>query len=126
LYFDLTGLPPQPTAIDAFLAQHLRTAKWISNVPEHYVLLRDPKDSKYLNLAIAAAAPYVVTTDLDLLELMKSVSAVGIDFRRRFPTIRAFASMRSTGRSTPRSRASSWCRPLFLRASRRDSRAHRP
>jgi predicted nucleic acid-binding protein len=43
-------------AVDAFLAQHLRLAKWINDVPEHYILSRDPKDSKYLNLAITAGA----------------------------------------------------------------------
>ncbi len=74
-------------AVNAFLAQHLRRAKWIDNVPEHYVLERDPDDSKYLNLAITAGAPYVVTDDLDLLDLMAEDSPVGVDFRRRFPTL---------------------------------------
>ena len=73
--------------VDAFLAQHLRMATWISDVPEHYVLVRDPKDSKYLNLAITANASYVVTDDLDLLELMEPQSPVGQDFRARFPSL---------------------------------------
>jgi len=72
-------------AVDAFLAQHLRIATWISHVPEHYVLARDPDDRKYLNLAITAGAPYVVTDDLDLLDVMNPQSAAGIDFRSRFP-----------------------------------------
>lgn len=76
-----------PRAVDALLAEHLRTAKWLSDVPEHYVLARDPKDSKYLNLAIAAGAPYVVTDDLDLLDLMNPQSAAGIDFRAGFPGV---------------------------------------
>jgi uncharacterized protein len=62
-------------------------ATWINDVPEHYVLARDPCDSIYLNLAITAGAPYVVTTDLDLLELMEPQSAAGIDFRNRFPAM---------------------------------------
>jgi len=74
-------------AVDAFLAQYLRMATWINDVPEHYVLARDPGDSIYLNLAITAGAPYVVTTDLDLLELMKPQSAAGVDFRNRFPAV---------------------------------------
>jgi putative PIN family toxin of toxin-antitoxin system len=74
-------------AVDAFLAHHLTAAKWISDVPEHYVLARDPKDSKYLNLAIAAGAPYVVTDDKDLLDLMAPQSGTGIDFRARFPQV---------------------------------------
>jgi predicted nucleic acid-binding protein len=69
------------------LAQYLHLARWIDNVPEHYVLVRDPKDSKYLNLAVEANAPYLVTTDLDLLDLMDPQSTVGIDFRNRFPAV---------------------------------------
>ena len=80
------GLTKQ--AVDAFLAQHLHMATWISDVPEHYVLARDPDDSKYLNLAITAGASYVVTDDLDLLDLMDPQSAAGSDFRTRFPGIR--------------------------------------
>ena len=74
-------------AVDAFLAQHLRLATWINDVPEHYVLARDPDDSIYLNLAISAGAPYVVTTALDLLDLMDPQSKAGIDFRNQFPAV---------------------------------------
>ena len=74
-------------AVDALLAQHLRMATWINDVPEHYVLVRDPDDSIYLNLAITAGAPFLVTTDLDLLDLMEPQSTAGIDFRNRFPGV---------------------------------------
>jgi len=74
-------------AVDAFLAHYLRNAMWISDVPDRYVLERDPEDSKYVNLAIAAGASHVVTEDLDLLDLMTPQSAAGIDFRARFPGI---------------------------------------
>ena len=74
-------------AVESFLARHLRTARWHDDVPEQFVLKRDPKDSKYLNLAIAATAPYVVTLDHDLLDLAHSDSAEGNDFRNRFPGI---------------------------------------
>jgi predicted nucleic acid-binding protein len=56
-------------------------------VGAHYDLARDPKDSKYLNLAIEARAPYVVTDDKDLLELMDASTAVGLDFQSRFPNV---------------------------------------
>lgn len=81
---------PAPTkqAVDAFLADHLRKAAWISDVPEHYVVARDPDDSKYVNLAITTGAPFVVTSDLDLLDLMAPQSSAGIDLRRRFPGVR--------------------------------------
>lgn len=75
-------------AVDAFLTWHLQMAHWVNNVPEHYVLARDPKDSKYLNLAITAGAAYVVTDDFDLLDLMEVESEAGRDFRARFPNIR--------------------------------------
>lgn len=74
-------------AVDAFLAQLLRLATWINDVPEHYVLARDPDDSMYLNLAITAGARYIVTTDLDLLDLMEPQSPAGVDFRTRFPSV---------------------------------------
>jgi predicted nucleic acid-binding protein len=74
-------------AIDAFLAQHLRIATWINDVPDHYVVARDPDDSKYVNLAITAGASHVVTDDLDLLDLMVPSSVAGIDFRNRFPGV---------------------------------------
>jgi putative PIN family toxin of toxin-antitoxin system len=74
-------------AVDAFLARQLRAAKWVDDVPEHFVLVRDPKDSKYLNLAITAGAPYVVTADRDLLDLAQPSSTEGQDFHARFPGI---------------------------------------
>lgn len=74
-------------AVDAFLAQHLRMAKWLTDVPERYTLTRDPADSKYINLAIAADAEFIVTTDDDLLDLIAPRSAAGLDFRQRFPRI---------------------------------------
>jgi putative PIN family toxin of toxin-antitoxin system len=75
-------------AVDAFLAKYMRAARWVTNVQEHYVLQRDPKDSKYLNLAIEGQLTYVVSDDLDLLDLMESSSTAGQDFRGRFPNIR--------------------------------------
>jgi uncharacterized protein len=79
------GLTAQ--AVDAFLKQHLRNARWLNNVPEHFVLQRDPKDSKYLNLAITAGAVFLVTLDRDLLDLMRPESSEGRDFRNRYPAI---------------------------------------
>lgn len=75
-------------AVDAFLARHLRTAKWVNDVPESYVLAGDPKDSKYINLAIAAHAPFLVASDRDLLDLMAPASTVGQEFRAQFANLR--------------------------------------
>jgi len=56
-------------------------------VPETYELERDPKDSKYINLAIAAKAPYLVTRDKDLLTFMSESEEVARDFRSRYPDL---------------------------------------
>lgn len=74
-------------AVGVFLAEQLKAARWFANVPEQFVLQRDPKDSKYLYLAIAAAAPHVVTLDRDMLDLMQPDSTEGNVFRTRFPGI---------------------------------------
>jgi predicted nucleic acid-binding protein len=74
-------------AVDRFLGHYVGRARWIDKVPEHYVLVRDPKDSKYLNLAIESSSQYLVTTDLDLLDLTEPASAAGQNFRSQFPTV---------------------------------------
>ncbi|HEY2911138.1 MAG TPA: putative toxin-antitoxin system toxin component, PIN family, partial [Gemmataceae bacterium] len=45
-------------------------ATTIEPVPDAFELQRDPEDSKYLNLAIAANAKLIVSRDNDLLDLM--------------------------------------------------------
>jgi predicted nucleic acid-binding protein len=42
---------------------------FIPDIPEYVQFERDPKDAKYINLAIAAKADYLVTRDRDLLDL---------------------------------------------------------
>lgn len=81
-------------AVDAFLAKYLQASHWIDNVQEHFVLSRDPKDSKYLNLTIEADAPYLVTTDLDMLDLMTSDDAEAVEFRQRFPGVHVLTPAR--------------------------------
>jgi putative PIN family toxin of toxin-antitoxin system len=73
--------------VTAFLDTITRDSHFMQNVPEVYVLARDSKDSKYINLAIAAEAPFLVTRDNDLLDLM-SDSPQGTDFQRRFSRLR--------------------------------------
>lgn len=74
-------------AVDFFLTDYLRLAEWFHNVPEVFHLVRDPKDSKYINLAAAANARYLVTTDNDLLDLTRSPTPEGKEFIRRFPNL---------------------------------------
>jgi putative PIN family toxin of toxin-antitoxin system len=74
----------------------LLTSEWVENfvqnveskavvlaeVPRAFTLERDPKDEPYLNLALAAGAQYLVSRDLDLLDLMKDEG-----FRQRCPDL---------------------------------------
>ena len=65
---------------EAFLRDILGRAETLSEVPATYRLERDPKDERYINLAIASGASYLVTWDRDLLDLMNVEG-----FRRQFP-----------------------------------------
>lgn len=59
----------------------------IDPVPDVFVLTRDQKDSKYLNLAIAAGAKLIVSRDNDLLDLMTDTDNDAMTFRKSFPGI---------------------------------------
>jgi len=77
-----------PERVAEFLGQLERIAVLISDVPDMFVLTRDPKDSKYLNLAIAADAKLVVSRDNDLLDLVTGTDADAQTFRTTYPDIR--------------------------------------
>jgi putative PIN family toxin of toxin-antitoxin system len=59
----------------------------IDSVPPVVALTRDPKDEKYLNLAVAAGAAFVVSRDNDLLDLMTGTGADAVAFRTAYPGI---------------------------------------
>ena len=69
-------------AVEAFLRDVLGRAAMLSDVPETFRLKRDPKDERYVNLALASAASYLVTWDRDLLDLMNDEG-----FCRQFPDL---------------------------------------
>jgi uncharacterized protein len=77
-----------PERVAEFLGQLERIAVLIAEVPNEFVLPRDPKDSKYLNLAITAAAKLIVSRDNDLLDLMTGTDADAQTFRTAHPDIR--------------------------------------
>lgn len=75
----------------SFLSTIISRSHFVDDVPDVYVLERDPKDSKYVDLALAAGVEYLVTRDHDLLDLMNEQGAAGKDFRKRFPQLRILA-----------------------------------
>jgi predicted nucleic acid-binding protein len=60
-------------------------------VPSVFNYARDPDDARYVDLAIASRADYLVSRDKDLLDLATSLREVGQDFRKRFPNLRILA-----------------------------------
>jgi len=66
----------------------LLRGKLFRNVPKRFALPRDPDDEPYLNLAIEAAAQFLVTRDRDLLDLMRWETEEGRDFQSRFPELK--------------------------------------
>jgi putative PIN family toxin of toxin-antitoxin system len=73
--------------VAAFLASVERVAVRIDPVPGAVRLARDPKDEKYLNLAVAAGAAIVVSRDNDLLDLMTGTDPDAVKFRTDHPEI---------------------------------------
>lgn len=57
-----------PHDIRDFLAALVREAEWI-DVKTRLSVCRDPKDNKFLDLAVSGSANYLVTGDSDLLVL---------------------------------------------------------
>jgi hypothetical protein len=74
--------------VEALLRRVADKATLCPEVRQHFTYARDPKDEKYLNLAIDVAAEYLVSRDKDLLDLMTDAAEEGQDFRRRFPALR--------------------------------------
>ncbi len=56
----------------------------IKKVPQIFRYSRDPKDEKYINLAVEANAAYIVSRDNDLLDLMTDFTDEAKEFRQRF------------------------------------------
>lgn len=76
-----------PEVVNAFLKDVARFAVVLAETPTAFSLPRDPKDEKYINLAVAADARVIVSRDNDLLALMHPDDPAGIAFRAAHPTI---------------------------------------
>lgn len=70
--------------VDALMNRVREKATVVDVVQQHFIYSRDPKDEKYINLAIEVEANYIVSRDKDLLDLMTGSTAECKDFRRRF------------------------------------------
>ena len=72
--------------VEKFLKRVLKKAVFIKIVPAGFKYSRDPKDEKYINLAIEVEADYVISRDKDLLDLMTDISVKGKEFRQKSRT----------------------------------------
>lgn len=69
--------------VQLFLSRVLKKAVLVKNIPSKFSYSRDPKDEKYINLAIEAEADYIVSRDKDLLDLMSDISVEAKEFRQK-------------------------------------------
>jgi putative PIN family toxin of toxin-antitoxin system len=74
--------------VDVFLRRLKEEAVHIKNVPEEFRYERDPKDERYVNLAIVTNARYLVSKDKDLLDLVDPSVKGSESFRTRYPMLR--------------------------------------
>ncbi len=70
--------------IEAYLTRVARFAKFVTTFPPSFSYSRDPKDEKYINLAIQTEARYLVSRDKDLLDLVTDHTNEAKEFRQRF------------------------------------------
>lgn len=77
-----------PMRVEDFIHRLRAKAQVVSNIQQHFTGLRDPKDEKYLNLAIEAEANYIISRDKDLLDLMTGYTDKCKAFRRKFRTLK--------------------------------------
>lgn len=78
----LAGLTDE--RIEAFFLRLEREAFWLREVAPKFDFRRDPKDAPYVNLAVAAAADFIISRDNDLLDLMSKYDDDSKEFRQRF------------------------------------------
>jgi len=77
--------------VEIFLSRVLSKANLLNKIPKRFQYPRDPKDEKYINLAIEAEANYIVSRDNDLLDLMTGIDAESKEFRQRFRFLKVIA-----------------------------------
>ena len=70
--------------VEGFLLRIAKTSIYLKSFQPHFAYSRDPKDEKYINLAVEAEANYLVSHDKDLLDLMTDYTDEAKEFRQRF------------------------------------------
>ncbi len=63
--------------VTAFIKRVHECSVLVDNVPEVFAFERDPKDAKYIDLALASQSKYLVSRDKDLLDLREHGSPLG-------------------------------------------------
>lgn len=74
--------------VETLIAQVREFAVVVTDVPERFTHPADPKDSAYINLALATNSELVVSRDRHLLTLMDDSTPDGRSFKRQFPDLR--------------------------------------
>lgn len=82
-YIRASNLQITDESVETFLEGVLKKAVFVKTVPPKFKYPRDPKDEKYINLALEVKAGYIVSRDNDLLDLMHDVSMAGKEFRQK-------------------------------------------
>jgi putative PIN family toxin of toxin-antitoxin system len=77
-----------PERVTTLITNVEKVALFAGEFPEVYSHPFDPKDSHYVNLAVATGSELIVSRDRHLLLLMDANRPEGIDFRRRFPNLK--------------------------------------
>lgn len=72
----LFDVPPQRQS--ELLAQWKSQARLVGNIQPAPCRCRDPKDQKFVDLAVSAGARWLITRDKDLLKLRRKVRATGL------------------------------------------------
>jgi len=80
---------PALTAVGVaeFVDRLIRKSVLVPVVAALVALPRDPKDEKYLNLALAANARFLVSRDNDLLDLNRDDNSLGRLLKQQYPNL---------------------------------------
>lgn len=80
-----------PQKVEQFIFDLVSFSRQVAQVPDLFRLDRDPDDSHYINLALAAEARLITSRDRDLLDLMDNARPESRSFMQQFPTLRILA-----------------------------------